>query len=64
LIETAVACRIAPARSTIGARKKVPPNNKADPARDLRLRVISSSNNGIWIFVERDSASAGPHNLS
>ena len=28
----------------------------ADPTRDLRLRVISSSNNGIWIFVERDSA--------
>jgi hypothetical protein len=28
----------------------------ADPARDLRLRVISSSNNGIWIFVERDGA--------
>jgi hypothetical protein len=24
-------------------------------ARDLRLRVISSSNNGIWIFIERDS---------
>ena len=27
----------------------------ADPTRDLRLRVISSSNNGIWIFIERDS---------
>jgi hypothetical protein len=36
----------------------------ARSARDLRLRVISSSNNGIWIFVERDSPSAGPHNLS
>jgi len=31
----------------------------ADPTRDLRLRVISSSNNGIWIFVERDAASGG-----
>ena len=29
----------------------------ADPTRDLRLRVISSSNNGIWIFVERESES-------
>jgi photoactive yellow protein len=28
-----------------------------DPTRDLRLRVISSSdNNRIWIFIERDSA--------
>lgn len=28
-----------------------------DPTRDLRLRVISaSSNNNIWIFIERDSA--------
>jgi len=27
----------------------------ADPTRDLRLRVISSSDNkGIWIFIERD----------
>jgi len=26
----------------------------ADPSRDLRLRVISSSNDGIWIFIERD----------
>ena len=32
----------------------------ADPARDLRLRVISSSNNGIWIFVERDGESKTP----
>src|SRR3984885_13865775 len=32
----------------------------ADPTRDLRLRVISSSNNGIWIFVERDGPSGGP----
>ena len=31
----------------------------ADPARDLRLRVISSSNDGIWIFVDRDGASGG-----
>jgi photoactive yellow protein len=29
----------------------------ADPNRDLRLRVISSSNNGIWIFIDRDDAS-------
>jgi photoactive yellow protein len=27
----------------------------ADRTRDLRLRVMSSANNGIWIFVERDS---------
>jgi photoactive yellow protein len=28
-----------------------------DPTRDLRLRVISASdNNGIWIFIERDAA--------
>jgi photoactive yellow protein len=28
-----------------------------DPTRDLRLRVLSSSdNNGIWIFIERDVA--------
>ncbi len=28
-----------------------------DPTRDLRLRVLSSSdNNGIWIFIERDAA--------
>jgi photoactive yellow protein len=32
----------------------------ADPTRDLRLRVISSSNNGIWIFIERDSVSGAP----
>jgi photoactive yellow protein len=32
----------------------------ADPMRDLRLRVISSSNNGIWIFVERDGVSGTP----
>ena len=36
----------------------------ADPTRDLRLRVISSSNNGIWIFVERDGESAAAHNPS
>ena len=36
----------------------------ADPARDLRLRVISSSNNGIWIFVERDGESTGSPNPS
>jgi photoactive yellow protein len=36
----------------------------ADPTRDLRLRVISSSNNGIWIFVERDGPSSGSHNPS
>jgi len=30
----------------------------ADPARDLRLRVISSSNDGIWIFVDRDGGGA------
>jgi photoactive yellow protein len=29
-----------------------------DPTRDLRLRVISASdNNTIWIFIERDAAS-------
>ena len=28
----------------------------ADPTRDLRLRVISSSDNkGIWVLIERDS---------
>jgi photoactive yellow protein len=28
-----------------------------DPTRDLRLRVISASdNNSIWIFIERDAA--------
>lgn len=27
----------------------------ADPTRDLRLRVMSSLNNGIWIFIERDN---------
>lgn len=27
----------------------------ADPKRDLRFRIQSSSANGIWIFVERDS---------
>ncbi len=27
-----------------------------DPKRDLRFRIQSSSANGIWIFVERDSA--------
>ena len=27
----------------------------ADPSRDLRLRVMSSLNNGIWIFIERDN---------
>ena len=32
----------------------------ADPMRDLRLRVISSSNNGIWIFIERDGVSGTP----
>lgn len=26
----------------------------SDPDRDLRLRVMSSNNNGIWIFIERD----------
>lgn len=36
----------------------------ADPTRDLRLRVISSSNNGIWIFVERDGESTGSPNPS
>jgi len=36
----------------------------ADSTRDLRLRVISSSNNGIWIFIERDSPGAGPRNPS
>jgi photoactive yellow protein len=30
----------------------------ADPTRDLRLRVISSSNNGLWIFIERDTPPA------
>jgi photoactive yellow protein len=29
----------------------------ADPTRDLRLRVMSSINNGIWIFIERDNVS-------
>ena len=27
----------------------------ADPKRDLRFRIQSSSDQGIWIFVERDS---------
>jgi len=30
----------------------------ADPTRDLRLRVVSSSHNGIWIFIERDTPPA------
>jgi photoactive yellow protein len=29
----------------------------ADPNRDMRLRVMSSRSNGIWIFIERDGAS-------
>ncbi len=36
----------------------------ADPNRDLRLRVVSSSNNGIWIFVDRDDLSDQPRKLS
>ncbi len=36
----------------------------ADPDRDLRLRVVSSSNNGIWIFVDRDDANGKPYALS
>ncbi len=36
----------------------------ADPNRDLRLRVVSSSNDGIWIFVDRDDASSGRHALA
>jgi photoactive yellow protein len=35
----------------------------ADPTRDLRLRVISASNNGIWIFVERDCMTESPCGL-
>jgi len=32
------------------------PGDYADPSRDLRLRVISSSDRkGIWIFIERDA---------
>ena len=31
----------------------------ADPTRDLRLRVLSSSdNNNIWIFIERDNGTS------
>jgi hypothetical protein len=36
----------------------------ADPTRDLRLRVISSSNNGIWIFIERDGVGGSSHGRS
>ena len=37
----------------------------ADPTRDLRLRVVSSSDNkGIWIFIERDLASEQPDDPS
>ena len=32
----------------------------ADPERDLRLRVMSSSDGGIWICVERDSPGTAP----
>jgi len=32
----------------------------ADPDRDLRLRVVSSHNNGIWIFIERDGTGGSP----
>jgi photoactive yellow protein len=32
----------------------------ADPKRDLRLRVMSSHHNGIWIFVERDAERSHP----
>ena len=30
----------------------------ADASRDLRLRVVSSSDNDIWIFVDRDRMSS------
>jgi len=29
----------------------------ADPSRDIRLRVMSAHNRGIWIFIERDGTS-------
>jgi photoactive yellow protein len=32
----------------------------ADPTRDLRLRVMSSINDGIWIFIERDNVGDVP----
>jgi photoactive yellow protein len=28
----------------------------SDPKRDLRIRVQSASGDGVWVFVERDSA--------
>ena len=32
------------------------PGDYGDPNRDLRIRVQSSRNGGIWLFVERDDA--------
>ena len=32
------------------------PGDYADPTRQLRIRVQSSRNGGMWLFIERDAA--------
>ena len=32
------------------------PGNFGDPTRELRIRVQSSRNGGVWLFIERDAA--------
>ena len=32
------------------------PGDFGDPTRELRIRVQSSRNGGVWLFIERDAA--------
>ena len=34
------------------------PGDYGDPTRELRIRVQSSRNGGLWLFIERDDAGA------
>ena len=34
------------------------PGDYGDPSRELRIRVQSSRNGGLWLFIERDDAGA------
>jgi hypothetical protein len=34
------------------------PGDYGDPGRELRIRVQSSRNGGLWLFIERDDAGA------
>ncbi len=34
------------------------PGDYGDPSRELRIRVQSARNGGLWLFMERDDADA------